>query len=153
MKTISEELKNQIKMYIKNNQDISELIKGYNIKGLNLANAIISDIDRQDEDISNTSFYNAIIGCDGKITNLSGCNFMGCNFTGARFLGKVWLRRCNCQNAKFNNAFMPGIEYQGADFRNVDACSAIFPFGSADGLHCKFSKSVLDKLTQYWDIT
>ncbi len=142
----------EIQMAIKNGNDLSSIIDNYDICGLDLSNAIITRMNRVNENLSNTNFYNCRIGQDGTITNLSGCNFTGCNFTGAKFFGKVWMRSTDCRNVNFNNAFIAYVEFQYADLRNATFCDAIIQFGSATSLKCKFSKKNLDLLSKYWII-
>lgn len=152
MKQLSNELKNKINSYIKNKIDISDLLIGYDIKGLDLSNSVISNFNRINEDLSNTNFAGATIGIEGKITNLSNNNFQHCNFRGTRFLGKIFMRRCDCRNASFAEAFLPYVEYQYSDFRGCKFCATTLTIGSREGLKAKFSKELFTELIKYWDI-
>ncbi len=146
---MTEEVRNKIKMYIKEKIDITPLIEDYTLKNENLAFAIIKGLDRLQEDLSNCNFVNCIIGEDDKITNLCGSNLRGCNFASAKFLGKIWLRGADLRDSNFNNAWIPDVEFQFADLRNISLCETTIKIGSKSGLHAKFNWSLFEKLAKY----
>jgi len=139
MKLTGKEIQ-KIKISIKNNIDISELIKNKDIKNLDLSYAIIKDFNRINDDISGVNLSYAVIGEKGKITNLSGTVMRHCNFRGAKFLGKVFMRRVDAKYSKFRDCYMPYAEIQYSDFRNCDVCGWILPFHSLKMLKTKWSK-------------
>ena len=148
-KPMTEEVRNKIANYIKNQEDISDLIENYQIKNEYLCGAIIKRFNRVQEDIQNTNFSRCIIGEEGSVTNLVGSNFRGSNFSNSRFLGNVWFRSCDLRNCNFNNAWLPGVEYQYADLRNIPLCDAYLRIGSKSGFQAKFSKNVFELLAKY----
>lgn len=150
MRKLNDNEINELRIRIKNNLDISDIIKNKDIRGLDLSYAIISDFNRIKDDISNCNLSYAIIGRDNIITNLSGTKMINCNFKGAKFLGKVWLRRVDARNSNWSGAYVPYVEYQYADFRGATFCDTIITIGSRQGLGAKFSKRFLDELCKHW---
>lgn len=148
-KVMTEEVRNKIKLYIKEGIDISDLIENYSLKNENLAGSIIKKLDRLQEDISNCNFVNCVIGEEGKVTNLSGCILKGSNFQSTKFLGTIWLRGSDLRNCNFNNAWIPFVDYQYADLRNISLCETTIKIGSKSGLHAKFNWSLFEKLAKY----
>jgi len=145
MKKITEKLREKIKLYIKNGLDISDLIEGYDIRGENLAGAIIKRFNRFNQDISYCNLARAIIGEENQITHLSRATMIGCNFKDAVFKGKVWLRKVNAQNCTFDGAFLPFVEYQHGDFRHSTFCDTIWRFGSRAGHGAIFDSDLILK--------
>ena len=146
MDLINNKLRKQIKTYIKNHIDISDLIHGISIKGENLAGAIITHFNRPNEDMSDCNLSRAIIGVPGEIINLNGAILRNSNFKYTQFLGKLWMRRVDAKNCNFSYAFMPYIEYQYSNFRNSIFCETIMKVGSkcwlgADFTDIKFKES------------
>jgi len=150
MKKMTHELRAKIRKYIKNGIDISDLIRDVEIKGENLSRAIIKDFNRVADDISGTDFSYAVIGEEGKITNISGTKMRNCNFRGTKFLGKVWMRRVDARGSNFSEAYLPNVEYQHSDFRNCTFCSTVIRMGSREGLGAIFGKELWDLLTKGW---
>lgn len=148
-KAMTEEVRNKIKLYIKEGVDISSVIENYSLKNEHLAGAIIKNLDRLQEDISNCNFVNCVIGEEGKVTNLSGSNLKGSNFQSAKFLGTIWFRGADLRNCNFNNAWIPNVDYQYADLRNVSLCETTIKIGSKSGLHAKFSWKLFKLLAKY----
>lgn len=148
-KRMTQAQKDKINMAIKNGNDISDLIDGWDISGMYLSKAKITKFNRVQENLTNINFVGAIIGDVDKITNLSGCNFMGSNFQSVKFLGKVWLRNTDLRNCNFNDAWMEGVEYQGADLRNITLCNAFIRLGSKSGYKAKFDWKQFELLAQY----
>ena len=155
-KPITKEFRIKIQKYIKARMDISEIIKGYDIKGMNLERAIISEFNRPDEDLSGTNFANAIIGKDGRKCNCSRTNFSNCNFKNARVIGIFWFRYCNLQNCNFTNCHMPHVQYPFADLRGSDFCGGCFPIGTIatkSGIGATFSDNIFSEIANGWDMT
>ena len=155
MKPLTLKQKEKIKNYIKNKIDISDLIKGYDIKGMDLSRAIISKFDRPGDNMSGTIFANAIIGTTGEITNLSRCNFVNCSFQNARFLGNIWMRYCDVRNANMQGTHIPHLDFRFADFRGVNFCNGCFPIGSIAnkrGIGAKFSDNLFMDIAFGWEL-
>lgn len=151
-KKMTQAQKDKITNAIKNGNDISDLVEGWDISGMYLSSAKISRFNRVQENLTNINFVGAIIGDPSKITNLSGSNFMGCNFQGSKFLGKVWLRNADLRNCNFNDAWLEGVEYQGADLRNISLCNAFLRLGSKSGYRAKFDWKQFELLAQYLEL-
>jgi len=134
---ITNDIRNKIRQYIKNQIDISPLIQNVDIKGEDLSRAIIKTFNRPDEDISNTCFYQAIIGEEGKITNLNRIKALNCNFHRTKFLGTVWVRYAELKNSNFREADLVALDYKFADFRGCDCCDVIIRIGSDKGTGAK----------------
>jgi uncharacterized protein YjbI with pentapeptide repeats len=148
-KPMTEEVRLKIKNAIKNQEDISDIIENYQIKDEYLCGAIIKRFNRVQEDIRNTNFIRCIIGTEDSVTNLSGSNFRGSNFSNAKFLGKTWFRGCDLRNCNFNDCWMPSVEYQHADLRNISICNAFIRIGSKSGFQAKFSNNAFELLSKY----
>jgi len=151
-KPMSNKLRKKIKMYIKNKLDISDLIKDVSIKGENLSRAIIKDFSRPDDDISGCNLCEAIIGEDGKITNLNRVIAKNMNCQRAVLKGKVWLRLANARNSNFKEAFMPQLDYRFADLRGCDFCGAIFNFGSDKGVGAILGDDFFKDFAKQWGV-
>ncbi len=145
MLSMTNALRNKIKLAIKNRIDISDLIKDIDIKGENLNYAIIKSLNRIHGDISGCSFVRAVIGEDKKETLLSHCNLQHCNFKDATFKGKLIIRCADCRYCSFDSAFVPYVEYQHADLRGIDFCSCSWTLGSKEGHNAKVDKDILQK--------
>ncbi len=152
MKPMTHTLRLKIKMAIKNNLDISDLIENVDIKGENLSNAIIQRFNRTSQNMSRTNFSCASIGKKGTITNLSNNKFFDCNFSETKFLGIVYLRRCDCSGSNFSGAECHNVEYQHSIFKNCNFCEAIFRLGSDYGYKAKFDKNLFQDLAKHWNI-
>lgn len=140
MKQLTYHQKERIEMFIKNGIDVSDLIKDYDIRGLNLANAIIKDFNRIKADMSRTNFMNAKLGEEGKLTVWSRCICKETNFVGTQFLGIYHIRHCDCRGSNFQNANMANCEYQYSDFRNANFCTTIIRLSSD-----YFYKAIVDE--------
>jgi uncharacterized protein YjbI with pentapeptide repeats len=151
-KPINNLVKEKISKYIKEGIDISDIIKDYEIKDLDLSGAIIKNITRIQQDLSNMRFIRCIFGEEGKILNFSGSNFNGSNFSGAKFLCKVWFRSCDLRNVNFSYAYIPNVDFQYSDLRNINLCSTVIRFGGTEGLGCTFSKKTFEQLGKYWNL-
>ena len=145
-------LREQIKVAIKNGLDISDLIRGVDIKGENLKGAIIKDFNRPNDDITKVDLSKAIIGEEGKITNLSGTIMRSVRFDDVVFKGTVFLRRCDCRESVFSGAVMVNLEYQNTDFRGCKFCETAIRLGTTYSLGSKFSDNVFDDLGKMWGL-
>jgi len=149
---MTNELRKKIRMYVKNRIDISLLIKDVCIKGENLSNAIIKDFSRPDDDISGCNLACAIIGEEGKITNLNRVTAKNINCQKAVLKGIIWLRRADCRNGNFKEAFMPHLDYRYADLRDCDMCGAIFNFGSDKGVGAILGENFFKEFEKQWGV-
>jgi len=151
-KPITNQIRQQIKMYIKNGLDISSLIKDVEIRGEDLRRAKIKDFDRPNTTISNTNFSDAIIGEQGKITDLCDCKFINCEFVNTKFYGTVFLRRCKCIDCNFNCAWLVDVEYQYTEFINTTFCEAVIRIGTDYGYKAKFDENLFRDLSKQWRV-
>lgn len=149
---MTERVRSEIRMFSKNRKDISPVIENYSLKDEDLTNCIIKTFNRVGDDLTNINFAKSVIGEEGKITNLCGCNFMNSNFSDVVFLGTIWFRRANLRNCNFTRAFMPNVEYQYADIRNIRVCSAVMRIGSDEGMGALADISFFEQLKQAWNI-
>lgn len=147
-----ENVREKIKLYIKNEQDISELIEPYDISNEYLAGAIIRKITRISENIKNVNFCRCKFGEKGTILNFTGSDLRGSNFQGATFEGSAWFRSADLRNCNFNDCFLPFVEYQYADLRNVSICNAYIRLGSKSGFKAKFDWKQFELLAKYLEL-
>ncbi len=149
---IPNEVMKKVRKYIRNKIDISSLIAPYDIQGQDFTGAIIKNINRSNQDLSNTNFTKCIIGEEGKVTNLCNNNFSNGSFAYARLLGKVWMRRCKCRNVNFTSTYMPYLDYQYTDFTNSDFCEVVIQLGTSAGLGAEFDDKFFKDLSKSWKI-
>lgn len=151
-KPMTEVHKEKIMMAIKNGSDISDLIADYDISNMYLAGAVIKNINRIQENLPNINFCRAVIGEEGKITNLSGCNLKGSNFQWAKFLGTIFFKGCDLRNCNFNGAWLPNAQYQFADMRNISLCDAVIRIGSKNGFKAKLEWKIFEQFAEYLEV-
>jgi len=145
-------IRNKIKMAIKNQADISDLIRDVSIAGENLEGAIIKDFVRVNDNMSGANFSKAIIGTPGKIVNVSGSKLVNCRFDDVNFLSTTFMRRCDCRGANFSGAQVQKVEYQNSDFRGCKFCETAMRFGSNYSLGSKFSPEMFEDLGKMWNL-
>ena len=150
LKQPTELFKQQLADMIKQQEDVSNFIQGYNIKGLNLSRAIISKFIRINENISNTLFIDAIIGTEGEITSFQGCNISGSNFTRCLFKGTTWFKNTKMQNANFHYSSVLNGHWEGADMRNCDWCGILTRFDSQHYLRSIMSEEGIQRFCGVW---
>jgi uncharacterized protein YjbI with pentapeptide repeats len=150
---IPNNIREKIKTYIKNNIDISPLIKDYSLKDENLSGAIIKELLSRDEDLSHCNFSNCIIGDENNITSIIKCNLEGCNFYNTKFIGKAWMRSCNAKNCNFKGADISNIEFQHTDFRGSSFCNAKITISTRGGVGCIFDNNLFKDLCDGWNIS
>jgi len=151
-KSITAEHKERIRVAIKNKQDISGLISGYDIRNLDLSYAIISQIDVSNQDISNVNFSYAIIGMGSQIVHFNSVLANNCNFCGTMFNSNVMMRRGTFNSCNFNNAFLPYADYKFARFTNCNFCDMVFRIGADSGIGAVFDSSFFGALDKYWNV-
>lgn len=149
---MTDELRKKIQIYIKNRLDISPLIKDVSIKGENLSGAIIKDFNRVGDNISGCNLSRAIIGEEGKVTNISGTIARNCIFKGTKFLAKVFARKCNFNYSNFSEAFLAYWEYQYSSFLHCTFCDTVIPIGSRIGLGAIFDENLFKELSKLWNL-
>ena len=148
MRPFTDALKEQIDIRIKNGIDISDLIKDVDIKGQDFSRAIIKEFNRVNDDISNCSFFQAIIGQEDTILNLSGTKMVKTNFKQAKLLGEVLLKGVNARNATFTSVYMPYAVMQYSDFRGANFCGMITKISSTNWKASKFDIDMLKTLAE-----
>ena len=151
MKKLSNEQSKKINQYRKQQKDISELIKGYDIRGLDLSNSIIKTFNRICDNISNVNFSYAIIGEDKKETNLGSSIVNNCNFRGTVFKGLVLARKTDFRYSTFVYAQVPNAEYQGADLRHCTFCNTVIALGTNVGARAKIDKTLIWQLMRVYE--
>lgn len=149
---MTHELRAKIKQYIKNQIDISDLIKDVDIKGEDLSRAIIKTFNRPDDDMTGTNFCQAVIGEEGKITNLNRVVAHNCNFHRAKFIGKIWARYSDWRGSNCKEVNVIDMDYRFADFRDCNMCDAVFCIGSNKGIGAKFDEKFFKDLGENWGV-
>lgn len=153
MKTkMTQDIRDEVAMRIKNRIDIADIINGYAIDNEDLSGAIITKFDRDGENISNLILTNAIIGTETGETNLNRVIGVGCNFKGTRFLGKVNARKANLSRSNFSNAYIPYCDYRFADVRGCTFCGTIFTIASTYSYGAKFSPEFFSELGKHFNL-
>lgn len=133
-------------MEIKNEIDISALIKGIDIRNVNLNRAIIKHFDAIHRDISGCTFVNAIIGEVNKDINMHWCIAHHTSFKDTTFLGRLFLKNADMRFTSFHGVrCLGGVEYQHGDFRGCNLCDALWTFGSRAGHGAKYDSILIEK--------
>lgn len=145
MKRMTEQVRQKIVAYRKNKLDISDLIKGVDIRNEDLSRCIIKTLEIINGDISNCNFSEAIIGEEGKQTILVGTKMVGCNFKKTVFKGTATIRHSDASNCNMSEMFAPFLEYQYANLRGCNLCDAVIRVGSRGG-HAAILDDTLFKL-------
>lgn len=154
MKPVIHELKRKIAIAIKNQLDISDLIKDIDISELDLSYAIIKNINRANQTFNKVIFTNAKIGKEGQVTNLSRNRFIDCKFDDTKFLGKVFIRHSKFENCDFANAWMPYVEAQYAEFDDrCNFCETFLRLGVAYLHKAKFGVNLFKDLLRFTNLT
>ena len=148
--SITHQLREQIKMHIKNKLDISDLIQNVSLKNEDLSGAVIKYIAKIGCDLYGCNFSHSILGCEDKIFSLIQCNISNCNFEGCNFVGKAFLRSCVAKGCNFKNANVALVDYQHSDFSNSNFCGAIIRISTREGIGAKFPKSMFEDLMKGW---
>lgn len=149
-KPITLTIKEKVSYMIKNKQDISDVIKDYDIKGMNLTGAIIKNFNRYEDDFSNCNFNRAILGEKGLKNDMSSSIFKNCVFKRTQFLGKWIARNCDARGSNFIGAYIPYIDYQGTDLRNCTFCNTVFSFGTHCGKNAILDYSTVSALLKIY---
>jgi len=152
MKIMCESQRKKIRTYIKNNLDISDLIKDYSIKNEDLSGAIISKFNRCKDNMSGVNLSNCIIGKRGTVNNISGSNLKYSRWCNAEIKGILFMRKCNCRNADFSKAILNNLEYQNTDFTDGKFCGACIRIGTDSGWGAKFSSDFFKDLAKGWSV-
>jgi uncharacterized protein YjbI with pentapeptide repeats len=152
MKTLTESIRTQIKLHIKNGLDIAPLIEGFSIKNEDLTGAIITTFNRADEDMSGVNLTKCIIGLPSKINNISGAKLMRSKWCDAIVQGTFFARRIDARNADFSGAVLTNMEFQHANFNGARFCEACIRIGSDYSWGAQFDNNFFADLTQGWSI-
>lgn len=151
-KAMTHALREKIKLRIKNRLDISDLIEGVSIAGMDLSNSIIKKLNKESCDMSNCNFCGAVIGEEKSVIRLTHAIARNCNFKRVKFLGKVMARCIDARGANFYGAFMPYIDYRYADLRKCNFCECVFSLGTAKSYGAQFSPDFFQDLAEFWSI-
>jgi len=150
MLPFTHDLKNKISGNIKNGADISDLIKGVDLRGADLGWAIIKDIQLNGVDIRGCNFSYTKIGNDSSNCFFINCNIDNCNFYGAEFVGKVSVRSCHAHNCNFKMANLAKADYQYTDFTGSNFCDSVLRIGTREGLGCILPTTLFEELCKGW---
>lgn len=152
LKPMNQSLREKIRMYAKNNLDISDLIAGIDIKSEDLSRTIIKKLVLDGENISDTNFSYAVLGNDTDTISFLNMKMTNCNFEGAKFVGKTWIRNCDARNCNFKNSDVSKVDYRNSNFTGSTFCEATIKINSRGGIGCIFDANILKDLTKYWDV-
>ena len=147
----SEQLQ-EIKLYIKNHIDIAPLIKDYDIKGRDFSGAIITYLNRPDEDVSGIVLNNVILGVEGKTINFNRTICVNSSWRGLHLKGELIARNAIFTNSSFMDAFLPYVDYRNADFIGCDFCNCTFTIATQRGQGAKFDTKFFKDLAHAWNI-
>lgn len=146
---LSSTQRDEIKMYIKNQLDISPLIENYSIAGEDLSSAIIKRMNRPDEDISGVILAGAVIGEEGGIVNLNRAIARGCNFRSSRWNGQIWFRKASLNNTSFKDCFCPYVDFRKADMRGCDICGMVMQVLTPTTMDALFGDDMLQEIAKH----
>ena len=141
-----------IQYAIKNKADISELIKGYDISGLDLTGCYISKMDLTGQTLEGTNFSYATLGTDEGGIMLNNATVKDCCFQDARFPGTVMARRTKFIGCNFAACYVPYLDYCYASFERCIFCEAVFRIGFRQSLGVVFDDHFFGALTKYLGI-
>ena len=150
---ITNEVRKQISMAIKNKLDISDLIENYSIAGEDLSYAIIKRFNRDRDNISGLNLTHAIIGTEEQGASMNQIIAINCNFKGARFLGQVSARKGNFTNTNWNDAYIPYCDYQFADYRGCTFCGTAFSMSMTKCYGAKFDAKLFEHLGKMFNLS
>ncbi len=153
MRVLTEKVREQIRIHIKNGIDISPLIEGFSIKGENLSGAIIKKFNRAKQDMRKVNLTKCVIGESGKINNISGAKLQNSVWCDAVVKGKLFARKIDARNVDFSGAVLTNVEYQNAHLEGAKFCETCMRVGSSYGWGAKFDTTFLDDLTKGWDVS
>ena len=149
---MSHEVRQQVKMAIKNKLDISDLIESYSIAGEDLSYALISKFNRDRDNISGVILTHAIIGTEETGSSMNQVLAMNCNFKGTRFLGQVSARKGNFTATNFNDAYIPYCDYKFADLRGCTFFGTAFTMSTTQSFGAKFDKAFFSHLGKMFNL-
>jgi uncharacterized protein YjbI with pentapeptide repeats len=152
MKQINHAHRDRIVYAIKNQQDVSDLLVGYDIRGLDLTGAVIHNLNVSNQDISNTNFTRAVIGSNNGSVNLNRVIANNCSFIGTMFPGPVTVRRATFHGCNFTGAFMPYADYRFSKFTACKWCDAVFRIGTHNSIGAIFDDSFFGDLSAHWGV-
>ena len=151
LKPMTEKIRNQIKMYKKNGIDVSDLIKDYIIAGEDLSFCVIKNFNREEKNLKGINLAGAIIGDGSKsVVRICDKDLRGSSFNGTKFLNTTFLRRCKLQKCDFREADLSKVQYQGSDASGSEFCECILRLGTSYALGSKVSLDIFKDLADVW---
>lgn len=145
---MTHKIRKKIALARKNRQDISELIKDYNIKGEDLSYCYISELNVVSEDISGTNFSNSKLKLNAVRADIQDCKFVRTVFLPGSSIRSANARRINLFKANAGH----NLDYAYADIRGGNLCGLIISIGSTVGANAKISENVMDLFKKWWNI-
>ena len=150
---MTHEVRNSIRMAIKNKLDISDLIENYSIVREDLSYSIIKRFNRDRDNISGVNLTYAIIGTDEVGANMNQVLAIGCNFKGTKFLGHVSARKGNFTASNWNDAYIPYCDFKFADLRGCTFCGTAFTMSTSQSHGAKFSSSFFEHMGKLFNLS
>jgi len=152
MRPMTNSLREQIQIYIKNKKDISDLIADIDLKGENLSHAVVKYLNRVNCDLRGINWSYCLLGSEDKIFSIIQCDISNSNFENAKFVGSTFIRSCKAHNCNFKNADLSKVDYQYTDCGETsNFCNAIIQISTRKGLGAKFPKSMFEDLCRGWN--
>ena len=140
-------VREQLALRIKNGVDCSDFIDPYEIKGEDLSRIRCERFDRTGQDLKGTNFSGAWLPHAKLIqANCEECNFHSANLErGDGTYG-------NFQRANFTNANCGYAIWRYADLRGATLCGTVMRFDCADSYGARLSREFINQLLQHWRV-
>lgn len=145
MQTMTNELRNKIRNYIKSGIDISDLIRDIDIRNEDLSHATILDFDKHGQDISNCKLTGAKI----IKANLSHTLARNVVFNYAD-LSEGDCTYMDALNSAFVHATCIRTNFSNADLRNCDIGGITLTISPRYLYHTKISKNIITVFDHFW---
>jgi uncharacterized protein YjbI with pentapeptide repeats len=142
------ELRVKINQYIKSQKDISELIKGVDLRNEDLSHAMISNFNVSNQDISGCRLVGAKISHAQMIKTIAHnvqFNYCDMSYSNCSYI--------DARDGNFLNANCAYVIFKYADLRSCNFCNVTMTLSPKWAYKAKFSKNMIDLLKRIWDIT
>lgn len=144
LKILTDDIRQQIKLFNKKHIDISGLINGYSIVNENLSNSYISELNMSERNMSDCNLSNSTIKL---ILNNGIAN--RCNFTFCQFLDGTCFRGADLRYSNFNYGNAANADFSYARLENTNLCDLTFTIFSKKVYKARFSKDLLELLKRF----
>ena len=149
---LTDDIKREINIRIKNKVDIADLIENYSIDCEDFTGAVITRFNREGENISNLVLTNAVVGNEESGVNINRVIATNCCFKGVKFIGQVMAKNARLNNSNFMNAYVPRCDYRYADLRGCNFCGTIFTIATSYSFGAKFDDKFFHQLGDHFGL-